>query len=102
MKPIAITLGDPAGVGAEIVLKALATLDIPATLFGSSKDARASGPLPPNRTFVGVGGDDTTLRFGIVDAAYGRVALASIDAALQSIERGECSALVTAPIHKQA
>jgi 4-hydroxythreonine-4-phosphate dehydrogenase len=36
------------------------------------------------------------------DAAYGRIALDSIEAALRAIGNGECSALVTAPIHKQA
>ena len=37
-----------------------------------------------------------------MDAAYGKVALDSIDAALQAVHSGECSALVTAPIHKQS
>src|SRR5204863_6221530 len=41
-------------------------------------------------------------RYGQVSAEYGRVALDAIDGALRAIERGECSALVTAPIHKLA
>ena len=97
MQPLAITLGDPAGIGAEVVFKALADLDLPARVFGS----RAWASPPPGIDFVDVGGSGT-LRFGVVDAAYGRIALDSIDAALDSIARGECSALVTAPIHKQA
>jgi 4-hydroxythreonine-4-phosphate dehydrogenase len=81
MKPLAITLGDPAGIGAEIVHKALAELDVPHRLFGE-----VLGPI----------------RYGEISAEYGRVALDAIDAAMDAIARGECSALVTAPIHKQA
>jgi 4-hydroxythreonine-4-phosphate dehydrogenase len=82
VKPLAITLGDPAGIGAEIVTKALAAVDVPHRLFGE------------------VRGDD--VRYGEICAEYGRVALDAISAAIDAIERGECSALVTAPIHKQA
>jgi 4-hydroxythreonine-4-phosphate dehydrogenase len=81
VKPLAITLGDPAGIGPEIVEKALADLNVPHRLFGS---------VPAN------------VRHGEIAAEYGRAALDAIDAALAAIERGECSALVTAPIHKQA
>ena len=97
MKPLAITLGDPAGIGAEIVFKALRELDVPAVVFGS----RALAPPPDGIDFVDVGGSGA-VRYGTIDAEYGRVALASIDAALERIARNECSALVTAPIHKQA
>ncbi len=81
MKPLAITLGDPAGIGAEIVEKALARVDVPHRLFGA-----VPGPI----------------RYGEISAEYGRVALDAIHAAVDAVERGECSALVTAPIHKQA
>ena len=81
MKPLAITLGDPAGIGAEIVEKALANLDVPYRLFGVVR-----GPI----------------RYGEISAEYGRIALDAIDAAIDAIERGDCSALVTAPIHKQS
>jgi 4-hydroxythreonine-4-phosphate dehydrogenase len=81
VKPLAITIGDPAGIGPEIVEKALAALDVPARVFGV---------VPAN------------VRHGEIAAEYGRVALDAIDAAVTAVERGECSALVTAPIHKQA
>jgi 4-hydroxythreonine-4-phosphate dehydrogenase len=101
MKPLAITLGDPAGIGAEVVLKALADLDLPVRLFGSLALAERSGAFPRNVQFhdVALSGD---VRFGEVSAAAGAIALQSIDAAVMAIERGECSALVTAPIHKQS
>jgi 4-hydroxythreonine-4-phosphate dehydrogenase len=97
VKPLAITLGDPAGIGAEVVFKALQGLNVPIRIFGS----RAFAGPPPDLPFVDVGGSGT-VRFGEISAEYGRVALASIDAALRAIENGECSALVTAPIHKQS
>jgi len=97
VKPLAITLGDPAGIGAEIVFKALRDVDVPAIVFGS----RALAEPPAGIEFVDVGGRGA-VRYGIIDSEYGRIALASIDAALERIAKKECSALVTAPIHKQA
>jgi 4-hydroxythreonine-4-phosphate dehydrogenase len=81
VKPLAITIGDPAGIGPEIVGKALAATGVAARVFGV---------VPAN------------VRHGEISAEYGRVALDAIDAAITAIERGECSALVTAPIHKQS
>lgn len=81
MKPLAITLGDPAGIGAEIVEKALSRVDVSYRLFGT-----VPGPI----------------RYGEISAEYGRIALDAIHAAVDAVERGECSALVTAPIHKQS
>lgn len=97
MKPLAITLGDPAGIGAEIVARSLTELDIPAWVFG----AKAWSPDIRCERFVDVG-HEGELRYGQIDARYGRVALASIDAAIAAVEAGHCAALVTAPIHKQA
>ena len=81
MKPLAITLGDPAGIGAEVVHKALNDLDVPHRLFGEVHEP---------------------IRYGEISAEYGRIALDAIHSAIDAIERGECSALVTAPIHKQS
>ena len=81
MKPLAITLGDPAGIGPEVVEKALATLAVPHRIFG--------------RVPSGV-------RHGEISAANGAVALEAIHAAIDAVDRGECSGLVTAPIHKQS
>ena len=102
MKPIAVTLGDPAGIGPEVVLKAIDGIDAPVWLFGSRKLAAQSGPVPTNVRFCDVPSPRTSVRFGEVSAECGRVALDSIDAAIGAVTRGECSALVTAPIHKQA
>jgi 4-hydroxythreonine-4-phosphate dehydrogenase len=102
MRPLAITLGDPAGIGAEVVLKALAGLDYPVVLFGDRNFAGQAGDIPENAQFMDVGSSTGNVVFGQVDAAYGRIALQSIDAALEAVQRGTCSALVTAPIQKQS
>jgi 4-hydroxythreonine-4-phosphate dehydrogenase len=81
VKPLAITLGDPAGIGPEIVRKAVAGLDVPYRIFGRIPD---------------------DVRHGEIAAEYGAIALEAIGDAIDAIVRGECSALVTAPIHKQA
>ena len=98
MKPIAVTLGDPAGIGPEVVLKAIKGLDAPVWLFGSRA---LTGAVNPGWRFIDVGGAGQP-RFGEISAEYGRIALDSIDAAVAAVEQGHCSALVTAPIHKQA
>src|SRR5437762_1799659 len=81
MLPLAITLGDPAGVGPEVVEKALREVDVPARTFGAREPR---------------GG------YGVISAENGRAALEAIDQAVDAIDRGECSALVNAPIHKQS
>lgn len=101
MKPLAVTLGDPAGIGPEVVLKALKELDVPIQLFGSRAFAQRAGPIPRSARFVDVGGSGD-LRWGTIDPEYGGIALRSIDAAVEAIERGQCSGLVTAPIQKQS
>lgn len=97
MKPIAISLGDPAGIGAEVVEKALVATGIEAWVFGSQ---RYAGKISAAE-FIDIPASKP-LRRGEIDAEYGRVALASLDAAVDAVERGQCSALVTAPIHKQS
>lgn len=102
MKPLAVTLGDPAGIGAEVVLRALEGLEVPVRLFGDRAAASQSHSVPDHLPFDDVGLGRGPVQFGEISADNGRIALASIDQALDAIERGECSALVTAPIHKQA
>ncbi|HEY8848583.1 MAG TPA: 4-hydroxythreonine-4-phosphate dehydrogenase PdxA [Thermoanaerobaculia bacterium] len=103
MKPLAITLGDPSGIGAEVVFKALQEIDLPVCVFGDRNLAAQSINIPDGHPFVDVAlSGDERLRFGMVEPLYGRVALASLDIAVQAIERGDCSALVTAPIQKES
>ncbi len=103
MKPLAITLGDPGGIGAEVVFKALQEIDLPVRVFGDRNLAAQAVSISDAHPFTDVGlSGDERLRFGMVEPLYGRIALASLDAAVETIERGECSALVTAPIQKES
>ncbi len=102
MKPVAITLGDPAGIGPEVVLKAIEGQRLPIWLFGCRKLAELSWKVPENVRFRDIRPKPPGLRFGEVSAEYGSIALDAIDEAVTAIERGECGALVTAPINKQS
>ena len=100
--PVAVTLGDPAGIGPEVVLKAIEGQRLPVWIFGCRKLAEQSWTVPTNVRWRDIRPKPPELRFGEVSAEYGRIALESIDEAVTAIERGECGALVTAPISKEA
>jgi 4-hydroxythreonine-4-phosphate dehydrogenase len=118
MRPLAITLGDPAGIGPEVVLRALrngAAGDRDVVLFGSRALTEMTSselglPFPATaargQAFALVDVDDDATsrlpRFGTVDAEYGSIALRSIERAVSAIQSGMCDGLVTAPIHKAA
>jgi len=106
-RPIAITLGDPCGIGPEIVLKACAdrSIAVPLRVVGDAgmlarEAARLGLPMPARiDSIVDLPVD---LRVGQVDARAGDAAWRFIvhDAGLAL--RGEVRAVVTAPIAKEA
>lgn len=129
MKPVAITQGDPAGIGPEIVAKAFR--DAPADLVGcfvvgdvatlrraAQAIVRPGVPMvpvaqiaapadvldvPPRCVPVlqlpGIPGPQP---WGQVSAAAGRAAADSVVWAAHAALRGEVAGLVTAPLHKEA
>lgn len=129
MKPLAITQGDPAGIGPEIVAKAFR--DAPADLVGcfvvgdvatlrraAQAIVRPGVPrvpvaqiaepadvldVPPRCVPVlqlpGIPGPQP---WGQVSAAAGRAAADSVVWAVRAALRGEVAGLVTAPLHKEA
>jgi 4-hydroxythreonine-4-phosphate dehydrogenase len=108
MKRIAISLGDPAGIGPEIVARALAERpDADVTVFGAAglleRAAKAAGVAAPNRTRIRavthLGADEVTP--GKPNDASGQAQLAYLTAAVDAAMTGEASALVTAPISKE-
>jgi 4-hydroxythreonine-4-phosphate dehydrogenase len=108
MKRIAISLGDPAGIGPEIVARALAERpDADVTVFGDvgllERAAKAAGVAAPNRTRIRavthLGADEVTP--GKPNDASGQAQLAYLTAAVDAAMTGEASALVTAPISKE-
>lgn len=97
MKPLALTCGDPAGVGPILIERWLA----------------AEGKLPPVVVFgpakwlatldvegVAVGSPDFVAQPGVPSAEGARVALAAMESAAAACRDGRCSAVVTAPVSK--
>jgi 4-hydroxythreonine-4-phosphate dehydrogenase len=96
---IAVTCGDPAGIGPEVVLKALSDSEVPATVYGPVDLFRRLGAeldLPvPEIVPCGEGNSWKP------STESGRVALAAIDRAIESLLRGDAGGLVTAPVSKE-
>jgi 4-hydroxythreonine-4-phosphate dehydrogenase len=86
---IAITVGDPAGIGPEIALKA-------------AVDPRVSAACLP--VFYGPTTPEALAAFppGVVTAAAGRAAYDAILAAVADARAGRVDAVATAPINKEA
>jgi 4-hydroxythreonine-4-phosphate dehydrogenase len=106
LKPtVGITMGDPAGIGPEIILKALKSHRIDGlchpVIVGSAKVLRQAGAK--NFSVVDCAPVDLRrIHAGRISAEAGRAAFASIVTATQMALDGQLSALVTAPICKQA
>ncbi|HXU63164.1 MAG TPA: 4-hydroxythreonine-4-phosphate dehydrogenase PdxA [Polyangia bacterium] len=108
MKPIAISLGDPAGIGPEIVARALAERpDTDLLVFGDTgllaRAAAAAGvPAAAARRVRAVTAlPDSQITPGRPNDASGRAQLAYLTAATDAALAGEVAALVTAPISKE-
>jgi 4-hydroxythreonine-4-phosphate dehydrogenase len=104
---LAVTLGDPAGVGPEIVLKALASAECPDAEWvvygprGSLADRVARFGLPPHGGPV-VDVDGGPFELGCVSAGAGRAAAAAVLAAAGDALARRVDGVVTAPLHKEA
>lgn len=122
---IALTLGDPAGIGPEIIMKALASPDVRAIcrplVIGDAGRLRKAGLIVDSRLHVesledprqaSYGhGDVECIDLGIVpaDLPFGRVSPVAGEAAFRFIERavrlveaGAANAICTAPLSKEA
>jgi 4-hydroxythreonine-4-phosphate dehydrogenase len=105
---LALTLGDPAGIGPEVVLRALAAPERPAAslvLYGPAavlrqRALRFSLPLPSERV-VDVPCEGPIVP-GCVSAAAGRAAAEAVLRAVDDAMSGGVDGLVTAPLNKQA
>jgi 4-hydroxythreonine-4-phosphate dehydrogenase len=102
-------MGDPAGIGPEVVLKAVAEVgDRYACTVVGDRDLLAEAarrldlPIPeaihaPDAVRCGA----EVLFAGVASAAGGRAAAAAVRAAADLVAAGEADALVTAPLNKQ-
>ncbi len=111
MRPIAVTMGDPAGIGPEVVLRACADpalVGIPVVAVASRallvRVAQRLGlPLPAHIIEPDLGGFDADAVIpGTIAAAHGAAAGACIECAITGCLDGRFAAIATAPIHKQA
>lgn len=113
---IGITMGDPAGVGPEIVVKALSDKDLRQSsdlvVFGdeqvfwqTAQSLNLADTLAKTGEFRFVDsqvvGSDL-VPMGKVSAIGGQAAYAAIGNAVQAAKRGEIQALATAPINKES
>jgi len=121
---VGLTLGDPSGVGPEIVVRALADHSLRATLralvVGDAQTVRRAiagcglelevrcvdGPEQVDGASGVVEVLDLNnvgdLTFGVVDPACGQAAVESIEATCRLAREGRIDAIVTAPINKEA
>jgi 4-hydroxythreonine-4-phosphate dehydrogenase len=128
--PIAITLGDPAGIGPEIIVKSFR--DAPGVTQGcfvagdvetvrrAAQALAGSGSLALSVALIDAPADAATLpprcipvlqaassppspiALGEISAAAGRIAGDCVVWAARAALRGELAAIVTAPLHKEA
>jgi len=119
--PLLVTMGDPAGIGPEIIVRAFEKGELGAALvLGSPAVLRRAGSKmtaciesPADLHLVprgclpvlhppGVPDDLVNLPLGQVHARCGAAAAACIEAAVAWMQSGQGRAIVTAPIHKEA
>lgn len=101
---IGITLGDPGGIGIEVVLKALTTHERDFILFGNQKaieyySQELDLEVPDKAKVVDIKGDFFP---GRIDRGNGEIAYKSILEAIKFAKEGLCEGIVTAPINKKA
>jgi 4-hydroxythreonine-4-phosphate dehydrogenase len=121
-RPMGITMGDPAGIGPEIIAKlfaegtpasaivigdagilrrAVALLGLPLEVVEVETPDSAKGGAGRIEVLP-VGALPPDLPFGRIDARAGAAAFAYISRAIDEVQAGRISAIVTAPINKAA
>ena len=118
---IGVSIGDPNGIGPEVVFKAFADLELlkgctPIVYahfdFVRQQATNFDLQLPMERMIdqpkqgvlnvVDCWAEPFQPRYGEVDVKAGELSLISIVAATEALQKGQTNALVTAPIHKAA
>lgn len=108
-KTVIITMGDPSGIGPEIIAKSLLSHKISRRIkfvvigdsFVFKKVIRHRNLSRANIEFVDLNNVcKKNFSFGKVKAEYGRAALEYIDVALNLMKKEDLKALVTAPVSK--
>ena len=121
MKPLVVTMGDAAGIGPEIIARAFALGELrDAVVIGDAGVLRRAGAamtavidspddlaqVPPGCLPLvqprGLPGGLAALAQGTIDARNGAAAARCIEHAVALMLAGAGSAIVTAPVHKEA
>jgi 4-hydroxythreonine-4-phosphate dehydrogenase len=109
---IAITMGDPSGIGPEITALALSAIKESAefTIIGDRQifqkakaKVKAKADRPCGYKFIDLANvNQRNFKFGRVSAEYGRASVEYLDKALELIGKKEVDSLVTCPISKES
>ena len=116
---LAVTMGDPAGISAEIIAKAagrlaprLAAGELRLRIIGHRSALRAAEallgipPIPEDDTgplsLIAAGEERAPIPLGQVSAEAGRFAYLAVERAVQLAQSGAIQAIVTAPLNKEA
>src|SRR5437764_2302352 len=120
---LAVTMGDPAGIGPEIIAKVTAKLrdrlasgDLRLLIIGSGTALRSAqdqlsirGPIPevgdsdwPHLGFLQADRDGDPIRPGVLSADGGHFAYKAVEKAVCLARAGRVAGIVTAPLNKEA
>lgn len=100
-EPLAITCGDPAGVGPDIISAWLASAPPDAGALTVIGPARWLCTLPEGPAKVAVGLEEYAARPGRPDGEGSLVAWAALERAAALCSQGRCSGVVTGPVSKE-
>ena len=121
--PLAITMGDPAGIGPEIIAKACAALapriaagTLRLLVIGSRPAQEAAqalvggAPIPevaadgdwPSLAFLQAAPEGAPIRPGVLSADGGRLAFHAVERGVRLAQAGRIGGIVTAPLNKEA
>jgi len=122
---LAITMGDPAGIGPEIIVKACARLsdrlaasDLKLLIIGSRRafdqanrqlaagldvaDVNAEDARWPNLGFLQADDESAAIEPGVLSADGGRFAYKAVEQGVRLASSGRVGGIVTAPLNKEA
>ena len=117
---LAITMGDPAGVGPEIIVKACRRLqprlqagELRLLVIGHRSALRAAGEVLHDDLafadddaaplgFLAAGDEREPIRFGALSPEGGRFAYLAVERSVALAREGKIDAIVTAPLNKEA
>ena len=105
--PLGVCMGDPAGIGPEIILKALSRMPrLRCRVFGSrgvfEREQKRLGTEVDLACVEDVAGRLGVFKMGRVQRNCGAAALACLEAGVGELRENRVSALVTAPVSKEA